>query len=67
MAMDFGFTKWNRCWVSGLPMDSPLLCFGMVKISPWLCELDKKIVHVLWLELCGNVMSSIEQICILVD
>ena len=34
MAMDFRFTKWNRCCVSGLPMDSPLFCFGTVKISP---------------------------------
>ena len=25
MAMVFGFTKWNRCLVSGLPMNSPLL------------------------------------------
>ena len=25
MAMDFGSTKWNRCLVSGLPKDSPLL------------------------------------------
>ena len=25
IAMDFGFTKWNRCLVSGLPTDSPLL------------------------------------------
>ena len=25
MAMDFGSTKWNRCLVSGLPTDSPLL------------------------------------------
>ena len=25
MAMDFGYTKWNRCLVSGLPTDSPLL------------------------------------------
>ena len=41
MAMDFGFTKWNRGWTSGLPMDSPLLGFGTVKISPGLCELDK--------------------------
>ena len=41
MAMDFGFTKWNRGWTSGLPMDSPLLGFGTVKISPRLCELDK--------------------------
>ena len=41
MTMDFGFTKWNRGWTSGLPMDSPLLGFGTVKISPGLCELDK--------------------------
>ena len=34
MGMEFGPTKWNRCWVSGLPMDNPLLCFGTVKISP---------------------------------
>ena len=25
MTMDFGFTKWKRCLVSGLPTDSPLL------------------------------------------
>ena len=25
IAMDFGSTKWNRCLVRGLPMDSPLL------------------------------------------
>ena len=25
MVMDFCFTKWNRCLVSGLPTDSPLL------------------------------------------
>ena len=42
MAMDFWFTKWNRGWTSGLPMDSPMLGFGTVKISPRLCELDKK-------------------------
>ena len=41
MAMNFGFTKWNRYWTSGLPMESPLLGFGTVKISPGLCELDK--------------------------
>ena len=41
MAMDFGFTKWNRGWRSGLPMDSPQLGFRTVKISPGLCELDK--------------------------
>ena len=36
MAMDFGSTKWNRCLVSGLPMDSPLLSFGTIKNSPGL-------------------------------
>ena len=41
MAMDFGFTKWNRGLTSGLPMDSPLLDFGTVKNSLGLCELDK--------------------------
>ena len=41
MVMDFRFTKWNRGWTSGLPMDSPLLDFGTVKISPGMCELDK--------------------------
>ena len=25
MTMDFGYIKWNRCLVSGLPTDSPLL------------------------------------------
>ena len=25
MAVDFGSTKWNRCLVSGLPIDNPLL------------------------------------------
>ena len=41
MAMEFGFKKWNRGWTSGLPMDSPLLGFRTIKISPGLCELDK--------------------------
>ena len=36
MAIDFGSTKWNRCLVSGLPTDNPLLGFGTVKISPGL-------------------------------
>ena len=49
MAMVFGFTKWNRCLMSGLPTDSPLLDFGTVKNSPGLHELDqKKNVHVLF-------------------
>ena len=41
MGMEFGSKKWNRGWTSGLPMDSPLLGFGTVKISLVLCELDK--------------------------
>ena len=39
--MEFSFKKWNRGWTSGLPMDSPLLGFRTVKISPGLCELDR--------------------------
>ena len=66
MAMDFGFTKWNRCWVSGLPIDNPLFCLGRLKSVPG-CVNWTKIVHVLWLELCGIVMSSSELICMLVD
>ena len=41
-AMKFGFKKLNRGWTSGLAMNNPLLGFGTVKISPGLCELDKK-------------------------
>ena len=61
MAMEFGFTEWNRCFVFGLPTDSPLFCFGTVKNSPGLCELDQKRPCVVcmklfceWLELGGN-------------
>ena len=36
IAMNFDFTKWNRCLMSGLPTDSPLLGFGTVKNSPGL-------------------------------
>ena len=36
MTMDFDFTKWNRCLMSGLRMDNPLLGFGTVKNSPGL-------------------------------
>ena len=43
MAMDFGFTKWNRCLKSGLPMDSPLLGFGTVKNSPGLHWFDQNV------------------------
>ena len=42
MAMVFCFTKWNRCLMSGLPTDSPLLSFGTVKNSPGVHELDQK-------------------------
>ena len=34
MAMELGSTKWTLCLVSGLPTDTPLLCFGTVKNSP---------------------------------
>ena len=42
MVIDIGFKKWNQCLVSGLPTDSPLLCFGTVKNSPGLYGLDQK-------------------------
>ena len=45
MAMDFGSTKWNRCLVRGLPMDSPLYGCGTVKNSPGLL-VGTKMVHV---------------------
>ena len=55
MAMDFEFSKWNRGLTSGLPIDSPLLEFWDCKNNPSFYEMNKKkIVHVLWLELCGN-------------
>ena len=41
MAMDFSSTKWNRCLVSGLPTDSPLLGLGLLKTVP-ICVLDRK-------------------------
>ena len=42
MAMEFGFAKKNRCWMSGLPTDSPLALFCDCKNSPSLYELDQK-------------------------
>ena len=42
MAIDIGFKKWNQCLMSGLPTDSSLLCFGTVKNSPGLYDLDQK-------------------------
>ena len=45
MAMDFGSTKWNRCFVRGLPTGSPLHGCGTVKNSPGLL-VGPKMVHV---------------------
>ena len=56
MAMVFGFIKWNRCLMSGLPTDSRLLGFGIVKNSPGLHELDQKrpcVVHMKLFEVNG--------------
>ena len=36
-----GFTKWNRYWMSGQSVDSPLFCFGTVKNSPGFVKLDQ--------------------------
>ena len=52
MAMDFDFTKWNRCLISGLPTDSPLLSYGTMKNSPGLFELDKKCPCVICMKYC---------------
>ena len=61
MALDFGFTKWNRGLMSGLPMDSPLLGFGTVKISPGLCEMDQKFPSIVCMKLCEvNGLSGVE-------
>ena len=56
MTMVFGFTKWNRCLMSGLPTDNPLLCFEAVKNSPGLHELDQKrpcVIHMKLFEVNG--------------
>ena len=45
IAMDS--TKWNRCLVRGLSMDSPLLSLGLLKNSLNLHDLTKN-VHVLF-------------------
>ena len=61
MAMEFGSTKWNRCLVSRLPTDSPLLCFGTIKNSPGLYELDQKRPCVLCMKLFEvNGLSCVE-------
>ena len=42
MAMEFSFKKWKQCLVSGLPMDSPLFCFGTIKTIPFcVCNTPK--------------------------
>ena len=60
MAMDFGFTKWNRYWVSGLSMDSPLFCFGTVKNNLGFVQIGSKSSMCCVHELCGNCVSSSE-------
>ena len=60
MAMDFGFKKWNQCWMSGLPTDSPLLCFGTVKNNPGLYDLDQKSSMCCGLNYVEIVFSSSE-------
>ena len=34
IAMEIGFKNWNRCRMSGLPVDSPLTLFWDCKNSP---------------------------------
>ena len=34
MAMEIGFKKWNKCWMSGLPTDSSHALFWDCKNSP---------------------------------
>ena len=61
MAMELGSIKWNRCLVSGLPTDSPLLYFGTVKNSPDLYELDQKRLCVVCTKLFEvNGLSCVE-------
>ena len=48
MAMEFGSAKKNRCWMSGLPTDSPLALFwGLLKTVP-VCVKWTINVHVFW-------------------
>ena len=52
---------WNQCLVSGLPTDSSLLCFGTVKNSPSLYELDQKRPCVMCMKLFEvNGLSCVE-------
>ena len=61
MSIDIGFKKWNQRLMSGLPTDSPLLCFRTVKKSPSLYELGQKrpcVVCMKFFEV--NDLSSVE-------
>ena len=61
MAMELSSTKWNRCLVSGLPTDNPLLYFRTVKNSPGLYELDQKRPCVVCMKLFEvNGLSCVE-------
>ena len=61
MAIDIGLRKWNQCLVSGLPTDSPLLCFRTVKNSLGLYELDQKCPCVVCMNLFEvNGLSCVE-------
>ena len=61
MAMEFGFKKWNQRLVSGLPVGSPLFCYGTVKNSPGLYELDQKCPYVVCMKLFEvNGLSCVE-------
>ena len=61
MTMKFGSTKWNRCVASGLPTDSPLLCFRTVKNSLGLYELDQKHSCIVCMKLLEmNDLSCVE-------
>ena len=51
MAVEFGSANKNRCWMSGLPTDSPLALFWDCKNSPSLYEMDHKRPCVLALKL----------------
>ena len=58
MAMEFGSTKKNRCWMSGLPMDNPLSLFWDCKNSPSLYEMDHKYPCVVCMNCVEIVFSS---------
>ena len=50
MGMEFGSTKRNRFWMSGLPTNRPHALFlGLLKSVPGLCELDQNRPYVVWL------------------